>query len=209
MRQTHSGGAAVVLLLAVLMGCQQHNLIDGPALRYSALLTSQNDLMPERSTTLPAEPALVADVRTVLNPDAPKRYITLAECIALALENGRVSQGGSIAPVPIRVQAGGFSDPAFLSDQIRVLAYDPAELANEIETSLAKFDAVWQTAMVWQKQDRPVGTALEQFQAGFQKRYRTRHCPVSNPVGQTPSDRRRGGALPSAPIMSSPTCRRV
>ena len=167
MWQTHSGGAALVLLLAVFMGCQQHNLVTGPALRYSALLTSQNDLMPERSTNLPSEPALVADVRTVLNPDAPKRYITLAECIALALENGRLSQGGNIAPVPVRPQPGGFGDPSLFTDQIRVLAYDPAELANEIEASLAKFDTVWQTAMVWQKQDRPVGTALEQFQAGF------------------------------------------
>lgn len=168
MRWVYSLSAGVFCLLALVLGCQQHNLVNGPALQYSALVSSKSDLLPERSTNLPVEPALLADVRTVLNPDAPKRYISLAECIALALENGRIAQAATIAPVPIRAQPGGFADPSLLTDQIRVFAYDPAELSNEIEASLAKFDAVWQTAMIWQKQDRPVGTALERFQAGFQ-----------------------------------------
>lgn len=158
-----------IALLACIFGCQQHNLLNGPALRYVDQLKRHNDLLPERSVHEPAPSVEVAEVRTVLNPDAPKRYITLAECIALALENGRDIAGRviTIAPVPVRGQAGGFGDPSLLTDQIRVFAYDPAELSQEIEASLAKFDTQWQTALVWQKQDRPVGTALEQFQAGI------------------------------------------
>ncbi|MDW8223854.1 MAG: TolC family protein, partial [Gemmatales bacterium] len=156
------------LVTVCVLGCQQHNLLNGPALRYAEQLTHRNDLLPERTLEEPTLSLETAEVRTVLNPDAPKRYITLAECIALALEHGRDLSGrGTIAPVPVRGQPGGFGDPSLLTDQIRVLAYDPAELAQEIESSLAKFDTQWQTALVWQKQDRPVGTALEQFQAGF------------------------------------------
>lgn len=156
------------MLAAIAVGCQQHNLLHSPAQRYAEQLSRHNDLLPPRQLEEPAPSVDAADVRTVLNPDAPKRYITLAECIALALENGRDLSGrGAIAPVPVRGQPGGFGDPSLLTDQIRVLAYDPAELSQEIEASLAKFDTLWQTALVWQKQDRPVGTALEQFQAGF------------------------------------------
>src|SRR5205085_377079 len=35
-----------------------------------------------------------------------------------------------------------------------------------VESSLAKFDAVYQASMVWNTTDRPVGTSLDLFQTG-------------------------------------------
>src|SRR4051812_15946030 len=63
----------------------------------------------------PAPPVLARTpegVRTVLDPDAPPRFITLAECVALAVENGRVN-----------------------GESIRVLAYDPAITGSDIEAA--------------------------------------------------------------------------
>jgi outer membrane protein TolC len=88
-----------------------------------------------------ASPQPPPEVRTVLHPDAPRRYISLAECIALALENGRVA-----------------------GTPLRVLAYDPAIVGTDIERSLSKFDALWRTSMVWNTIDEPVGTALQRLQ---------------------------------------------
>src|SRR5262249_2883166 len=51
------------------------------------------------------------------------------------------------------------------SDSIRVLALQPAIVANNIDASLSKFDARWLTSMTWQTTDIPVGTAIQTFQA--------------------------------------------
>jgi hypothetical protein len=72
----------------------------------------------------------------VLSPVAERRYISLAECIALALENGRLGTTG-----------------------LRVLAYEPALAATAIEQSLAKFDARLQSSTIWSVVDQPAGTA--------------------------------------------------
>jgi outer membrane protein TolC len=47
------------------------------------------------------------------------------------------------------------------------LAIDPAIVANDIETSLSKFDTVWNTALTWSRNETPLGTSPTTFtQAG-------------------------------------------
>lgn len=98
------------------------------------------DPIPEHSSLLNDIPI----VRTVLDPDAPPRPISLRECIALALESGRNSTGN-----------------------IRVLAYDPAQTATTIEQALSRFDAQWQTNMSWTTTDQPNVIPSQALQAAL------------------------------------------
>lgn len=93
---------------------------------------------PITSPPIPPGPAATPGIRTVLDPDAPPRNISLAECIALALENGRVND-----------------------ESIRVLAYDPAIAGTEIEQALARFDARLVSDMRWLYTDQQQGTAQQ------------------------------------------------
>jgi outer membrane protein TolC len=100
-------------------------------------------------------------VTTAVNPEGKRRSISLAECFALALENGRTGEffdrsgtGRSTVSGAITAARG---NPSGNTDSIRVFSYDPAISAAEIEVALSKFDARWQTAMVWNRVDEPRG----------------------------------------------------
>jgi len=83
-------------------------------------------------------------VATVLDSAAEKRLMSLQECMAIALENGRVD-----------------------GQKIKVLAYDPAIAGTEIEYSASRFDARWLSSAQWTGVDQPVGTALQAIQTGL------------------------------------------
>lgn len=163
-------GLLLVMLLggAALLGCQQHHFMTEADYRhYQAQgLNCPKPVEGEEEASGPATGRLpYTDVRTVLSPEAPKREVTLAECFALALENGRTGEffdrdGGRRNSLVGPVRQAAVSNA---TDSIRVFAYDPAIAAVDIEQSLAKFDAFFQTSMAWQKNDRPVGTALDSF----------------------------------------------
>ncbi|HKB35871.1 MAG TPA: TolC family protein [Gemmataceae bacterium] len=106
---------------------------------------------------------------TVLDPDRPKRYLSLAEAISIALEQGTRGQGigtGVADDTLVRFQGfGGPGGPLF-SDSIRVLALNPAISALGIDSALSKFDAFFTSSLIWNTTDRPIGTALDAFQAG-------------------------------------------
>src|SRR5262245_26553578 len=97
--------------------------------------------------------SLVHGVSTINSPESPQRSISLAECIALALENGRT---GELFDSP-----GGIAttDPAqpnqAATDSIRVFAYEPAIFGTQIDESLAKFDAFWRAGATVNHADRP------------------------------------------------------
>ena len=153
----------IAALLAVwgVAGCQQRvfmNESDWKHYRHLAL-----NVPPQAPIPSELEPLIdVTQVSTVLSPEGKKRYISLAECIAIALENGRTGEFlDRVSGYPTA------APPSNFTDRLGVFAYDPAIAATEIERSLSKFDARWETSMVWGKVDRPVGTALETFQAGF------------------------------------------
>jgi outer membrane protein TolC len=104
---------------------------------------------------------------TVTNPERPIRYLSLAEALAMALEHGTPGNpalNGTSNPALLTFQGRAVFDP---QPNIRALSLDPAVAGADIESSLAKFDAVWTTSMNWSVTDQPVGAnILQSFQNG-------------------------------------------
>jgi outer membrane protein TolC len=146
------------LLLGYLSGCRQ------------AWLTPGNGQPGDRArlgdpfalANAGGEPGLTPDeqerkslplpVSTVNAPDRPGRPITLAECICLALENGRTGEFYDRVGTDRRTSVNGLqgqASPSGSSDSIRVFAYDPAIAAAGMEQSLARFDTLWRTVAAW------------------------------------------------------------
>ncbi|MGE3809079.1 MAG: TolC family protein, partial [Gemmataceae bacterium] len=126
----------VLLVLATMAGCSSTRELPAPAHGDAVSKFTMLDCKEPVPVNYWPAAEIPARVRTVLDPEAPQRPISLTECIALALENGRLNSTG-----------------------IRVLAYDPAIYATEIEQSLAKFDAQMEIDTIWDTLDEPVGTA--------------------------------------------------
>jgi outer membrane protein TolC len=156
---------AVLLLFMGITGCKQQVFMsESDYAHYRNLMpesletTAASNLVPDASDV--AEPA------TVINPERKVRYMSLAEAIAIALEQGLAGGGPdfNLGNGPNVDQA--ITSPGIGSDAIRVLALNPAIAHTDIESALSRFDARWVTSMSWQRNDRPVGTALDEFQAG-------------------------------------------
>lgn len=155
---------SVSLLAAAALpsGCRHEVRPEAPPhVDYRSYLSDPSepkDSVPE-SHGPPSNPAFPAEVTTVLSPDCPPRPISLAECIALALENGRTGEfyDRGRGPTGPGVSVPG---PRAGTDSIRVFAYDPAILATQIAVSLSKFDAVYQSGFVFNHFDRPSGLDL-------------------------------------------------
>jgi outer membrane protein TolC len=121
-----------LLLAAALVGCSH------------PCFMSESDFNQCRTTPLPSGPpagdcagrpdAVFAPVTTVNNPEGERRPISLYECVAIALEKGRV---------------GGTS--------VRVLAYNPAIAQTTVEQSLAQFDAHFRATTLWETIDEKAG----------------------------------------------------
>ena len=149
----------ILILAAALSGCQ-----DGGATKITALKDYQPSLLQEEDFHAAAQvvpPAAPQEITTVLSPDRPPRLISLAECIALALENGRTGDyldrngtGSAIA------STAGQGAPLGVNDSIRVFAYDPAITATNIDQSLSKFDAIFRTGFLFDRYDEPPGVDL-------------------------------------------------
>jgi outer membrane protein TolC len=101
----------------------------------------------------------------VINPERPPRYLSLAEAFAIALEQGTTGLGLQGQPNDNLPTFQGPQQGPLDRDSIRVLALEPAVAQSNIEAALSKFDARWVTSMNWNNTDRPVGTALDAFQA--------------------------------------------
>ena len=107
---------------------------------------------------------------TVAAPETDPRPISLAECLALALENGRTGEFFDAAGSDRRTSvtgSGRASSAADASDSIRVFAYDPAMLNTEIQQSLARFDTIWDSGFNWKRTNELSGflnpTATDNF----------------------------------------------
>ncbi|MFO0925501.1 MAG: hypothetical protein U0736_00460 [Gemmataceae bacterium] len=103
---------------------------------------------------------------TVVNPEAARRPIALAECICLALENGRTGEFYDRVGSERRTSVIGLLNQQTVSgatDAVRVFAIDPAIAATETEQALSRFDAIWRTSAVWNHVDRPPGIGPDQI----------------------------------------------
>jgi outer membrane protein TolC len=130
------------LILAMLNGCRQHCFMtEGDFNSHHDLLLSS---VPDEHGADAVAVADSAPVSTALNPEGQQRFISLKECIALALENGRVG-----------------------TTNIRVLAYDPAIAYTPIEQSLARYDTHWRQSLVWNHLDEQVATGIQNVLVGM------------------------------------------
>ena len=171
----------LALMLAGVVGCNQTYYVTPDDLAKVKDLGLPNNLAEnpfiavEPVTQRSNEPS---DIRT---PDRPIRFMSLAEAIAIALEQGTVGNQntaignlfGSIQSITTSVDQpvsfnGGTGGRVGSSDSIRVLRLDPAIIGAGIESSLSKFDAVWTSSASWAITDRPVATSTDQVQTGGQ-----------------------------------------
>jgi outer membrane protein TolC len=162
--------AASALLLVIAAGCKQRYFVteqDFNAVR-TATYTALDPLNPELSAQPVTHP--VPPPPTLENLDRKVRFISLAECIALALEQGRVGQPSLLFPGTALDNLVQFVGPGGInaiagSDAIRVLALDPAYRGASIDAALSKFDAVWVSTFQYQVTDQPVATPQQTFEA--------------------------------------------
>jgi outer membrane protein TolC len=158
------------LLAAIaLSGCKQQLFIE-PADYQEALKAG----IPARLETHPHDPiapsvlATGPGPATVLDPNRPPRYVTLKECIAIAVEQGNLgSLGGPQNAGFVNEQIGQFSGRVVGgTDTIRALVLDPAIIGADIERALSKFDARWINSMTWAKQDQATLSLQQSFSNG-------------------------------------------
>jgi outer membrane protein TolC len=176
--------AGLALAMGLTTGCQQQCFLHECDYDHYVKDLGLDKLECDPSAgSKPLPLALTNAPTTILNPERPQRYISLAEAISIALENGAVnffnlptpgsSMSGAVRlneALPTFSGPGGFglSTGAGIgsnSDAIRVLALDPAITATAIEISLSKFDARWVSSLTWNTTEQPIGTSQSAVQA--------------------------------------------
>jgi outer membrane protein TolC len=155
----------LALMVAGALGCKQQCFLqECDYEQYKKFGLPKLECDP-RVSVEPASPAIPTPM-TVLDVDRPVRYLSLAEAVAMALENGTTGTQS--------VVNAGFSNDNLVtfqgrtvagSDSIRAFALDPAIVGADIEASLAKFDAQWNTSATWSAADTPL-QGLNQFNVG-------------------------------------------
>src|SRR4029079_11717668 len=168
--------AAVAMLMAGLAGCRQQ-----------CFMTEADFLQSQNSVSL-SPPGLEYDPHASITPgpanepapttvnalNRPIRYISLPECIAIALEQGNIGSQSSVFPGIINDTLVAFNGRLLDGDDlIRVLALEPAILASATESSLARFDARWISSATWTKTDDAIANGLQSFQNGDQAQVQT------------------------------------
>jgi hypothetical protein len=166
--------AGLALALALVTGCkQQCFLSECDYAHYRDLGIPDNLPCDPSAGSEPGRLSLVKKPSTVLDPERKIRYLSLAEAIAIALEQGTVNgyqgpQTNTVGGVGPRVNDIGpsFTGQGITStDAIRVLALDPAITSTLIESALSKFDARLTSSMTWTTTETPIGTPQTAIQA--------------------------------------------
>jgi outer membrane protein TolC len=159
--------AAMTLLLPMAVGCKQRCFItEADFERVKTTELNNLELDPQLSEKPVTE--LVGPPPTLENLDRKVRFISLAECIALSLEQGTVGQPSLLFPGTALDNLVQFTGRGIAgSDAIRVLALDPARAGAEIEGALSKFDANFISSLQYTTTDVPIGTTQQTLQAGL------------------------------------------
>ena len=164
-----------LLAAAALGGCKQQLFLE-PADYKEAIRAG----IPGKLETDPRDaisPSIVTPgpgPATVLDPSRPPRYISLKECIAIAVERGNIGiqggiQGGTVNAGFANDNLTTFTGQAVTgTDNLRALVLDPAVVGANIERALSKFDARWTTSMSWSKQDQATLSLQQSFSNGDQ-----------------------------------------
>jgi outer membrane protein TolC len=158
-----------LLSFGAALGCQQQCFLsECDYQHYHEQLGLPADIESNpASTVTPSSSAFMPAPATVNHPERQIRYMTLAEAIAVALEQGTVGAQNPANPgFPSDALVSFSGGGVFGSDAIRVLALDPAIIGANIEASLAKFDARLTSSVNWSSTDRPSGTLFDLLQTG-------------------------------------------
>jgi outer membrane protein TolC len=166
--------AGLTLALAFGAGCkQQCYLTECDYEHYHALGIPDNLECDISAASEPGRITQVGAPATVLHPERKIRYLSLAEAISIALEQGTVNgfQGpqtntlGGAGPRVNDTLAAFTGNGITTTDAIRVLALDPAITGTAIESALSRFDARFQSGILWQTTEQPNNTPQTAFTA--------------------------------------------
>ncbi len=160
--------AALASIFAVTSGCKQRCFMtEADHNRTVTSLLEGTEDMPDLSARPAINPS--PPPQTLRDFDRKVKFISLAECIARALEHGRIGQPSLLFPGTAQDNLVQFTGRGVSgSDAVRVLALDPARAGADIDAALSKFDAVVTSSIQWQTTDQPIGTPLQNIQAGTQ-----------------------------------------
>ena len=165
MRRQAITWAVLLAFVATNIGCKQQCFVSECDYdSYRALMPQS--LECQAANCIAPEVAPIPTPSTVLDPERPIRYLSLNEAVAIALEQGTIGGGRRTFNLGEGPQIDIPYSPGGIRDAVRVLALEPAIAYTDIEASLSRFDARLLSGITWQTNDRPVGTALESFQAG-------------------------------------------
>jgi outer membrane protein TolC len=159
------GSSWIVLGVLVGAGCRQQPFLIEPDYHDFRALACPLHLEPAELVT--PHPATTPPPTTVDDTQRPIRYMSLREAIAIALEHGFTGVQNPLAPGLANDSLGAFTGTLIQTDDsIRVLAIDPAILANDIDISLSKFDANWINSLTYNRTEIPLGTSPTSFVLG-------------------------------------------
>lgn len=174
--------AGIALAFAASLGCKQQCFMTADDLKHYQAL-GELGLESDPGPSIVPSVSHVGAPATVLDSDRPIRYMTLAEAIAIALEQGNTGNffpflgntpgqlrfvndvlgsfggGGNTTGNSIINTAG--------ENNIRVLALQPAIVGTNIESALSKFDTRWVNNITWTTTDQPVANALQTIQSAI------------------------------------------
>ncbi|MBX7103237.1 MAG: TolC family protein [Gemmataceae bacterium] len=190
MMQRTSSFVVALAAAFVTVGCTRTvYLSETDANHYAKALGTPLNLETNPHATIVPEARNTPAPTTVTDPDRPIRYMSLAEAIAIALEQGNIGSQSALFPGIVNDNLLQFNGRFVgASDSIRVLALDPAVTGADIDSALSKFDARWVTSINWNKRDDAVGNILLNFQNGDNSTFNTgiyKFLPTGGVVGVT------------------------
>jgi outer membrane protein TolC len=169
MTRWNAGLVATAVVAAGLAGCRQQCFMteaDYHATRENPYVLPANLESDPHQAIIPT-PGHTPAPTTVIDLNRPARYMSLAEAIAISLEQGNIGSQSPLFPGIANDGLVAFNGRLVAgSDAVRVLALDPAIIAADIESSLARFDARWISSASWNKADNAVANALTNLQNG-------------------------------------------
>jgi outer membrane protein TolC len=152
----------LALSVSGLVGCKEEVFIHEADYNHYAHMGLPPKLDTDASASVTPATLTMPEPTSTRNPERPLRYLSLAEAMSLALENGTTGLQTVLNPGFANDNLNTFSNPGVVgSDSIRVLSLDPAIVGANIDASLAKFDAFWTTSASWNRVDfPPSGTTI-------------------------------------------------
>lgn len=154
----------LALGLPVALGCRQQGFLIEPDYHDFHTLACSPLAESALGASVAPLPGTTPPPMTVDDTQRETRYLSLREAIAIALENGTIGIQNPLVPgTAIDTLSGFVSRTVQSADAIRVLALDPAIIANDIETSLSKFDTQWNTSLTFSRTETPLGVSPLSF----------------------------------------------